>query len=151
MSKYPFDIILWELCLTGHLPPHYNDKLLQSRDLISAWNLHMQRFFNSSWVICLDESMSICIISGHVQDGFSVHTSFIHLSMKITLLAVVGLVSCFLLNFLNEQIIIESSVQWNSHNLARQMDYFCICSISYFWTGNYVVLDSGFCVHEALI
>lgn len=114
-------------------------------------NLHMATCFHSSWVIFLDESMSICIISGHVQDGFSVHASFIHLSMNITLLAVVRLVSCFLLNFLREKIILEGAVQWNSHNLARQLDYFCICSISYFQTGTYVVLDSGFCVLEAFI
>ena len=41
------------------MPTRYVEKFWQVRDLISAFNSHMAAIFASSWVICLDESMSI--------------------------------------------------------------------------------------------
>ena len=39
-------------------PPTFRDKFWQIRDLISAWNEHMQTIFVAAWALCLDESMS---------------------------------------------------------------------------------------------
>eukprot|EP00804_Cyclotella_cryptica_P001276 CCRYP_012746-RA/>CCRYP_012746-RA protein AED:0.11 eAED:0.05 QI:0/0/0/1/0/0/2/0/143 len=47
-----------ELYLTWRLPPQFANKFWQVRDLVIAFNSHMASIFFSSWVICLDESMS---------------------------------------------------------------------------------------------
>jgi hypothetical protein len=59
MSKQQFYIIMRELRLTGRLPPCFADKFWQVRELVAAFNTHIASIFVSSWVICLDKSMSI--------------------------------------------------------------------------------------------
>ena len=59
MSRWRYLALTLALRLTTKPPPSFRDKFWQIRDLISAWNKHMQAIFVAAWALCLDESMSI--------------------------------------------------------------------------------------------
>ena len=40
--------------------PTFWDKFWEARDMITTFNKHMAKIFLVAWVVCLDESMSIC-------------------------------------------------------------------------------------------
>jgi hypothetical protein len=58
MSKRRFEDILKCLRFTNSEPPPYRDRFHFIRQLIDRWNDNMSNVFKSSWVSCLDESMS---------------------------------------------------------------------------------------------
>lgn len=59
MSYNRFMDILSCLGYTMSSPPNFVDKFWEIRDLVKAWNANMKEVFVPSWVSCLDESMSI--------------------------------------------------------------------------------------------
>ena len=59
MSRRCYLAITSALQFTTQPPPSFRDKVWQIRDLILAWNEHMQTIFVAAWALCLDESMSI--------------------------------------------------------------------------------------------
>ena len=59
MTGWKFDQITSSLRLTNVPPPSYRDKFHKVRALIAAWNKHMTECFIPGWVSCLDESMSV--------------------------------------------------------------------------------------------
>ena len=59
MHRDRFNDILSALAFTNENPPTWKDKFWEVRQMIAAWNTHMTEIFQSSWVSCLDESMSI--------------------------------------------------------------------------------------------
>ena len=60
MSKRRFGTITKELqFMDDDEPPIYVDKFWQVRQMIEAWNRNMAAIFFATWVICLNESMSI--------------------------------------------------------------------------------------------
>ena len=59
MSKRRFNAITRELRFTNTNPPSYVDIFWKIFQMLKAWNDHMTYIFLASWVICLDESMSI--------------------------------------------------------------------------------------------
>ena len=59
MTFKRFEAIRRCLGYTNHLKPSFVDRFWEVRAMIDHWNGHMKRIFSSSWVSCLDESMSI--------------------------------------------------------------------------------------------
>ena len=108
MARHRFDKILAALNFTDEEPPDYRDKFWEIRQLLREWNNHMHETFIPSWVSCLDESMSICLIDGLAQDGYFVPISHIHLVTSTTQLLVGFPGYCMLLNFGREKIIQEN-------------------------------------------
>jgi len=55
-----FDSILTSLTFTKELlpPPTYTDRVWEVRELLDNWNWYVSQEFLSSWISCLDESMS---------------------------------------------------------------------------------------------
>jgi hypothetical protein len=123
MSRRPFKIILRELCFTGKLPPWFTDKFWQVRQLISAFNKHMATFFCSSWVICLDESMSLSIWQNRwaCLGLIFVPQNHTHLVMSTILYVVSCLVSCSLLSLLRVVIDLEQLVMQSLINMIRHV------------------------------
>jgi hypothetical protein len=58
MALKRFEAILIALAYTDETPPLYQDRFWEVRQIITAWNKNMSDIFTSSWVSCLDESMS---------------------------------------------------------------------------------------------
>ena len=59
MSGWRFQEILRNLCFTDREPPTYHNRFWEVRQMIEVWNSWMAENFVSSWINCLDESMSI--------------------------------------------------------------------------------------------
>ena len=59
MSGRRFEAITVALTLTNEKAPTFNDDFWEVRQMIEQWNNNMSKLFVSSWVTCLDESMSI--------------------------------------------------------------------------------------------
>jgi Transposase IS4 len=59
ISGNRFNSILAAIEYTDDNPPPYNDRFHHIRSLVDAWNKNMQEHFVCSWVACLDESMSV--------------------------------------------------------------------------------------------
>ncbi len=59
MSRKRFKIITRELRFTDCNKPPFLDRFWEVRQMVIEWNRNMAAVFSSSWVICLDESMSI--------------------------------------------------------------------------------------------
>ena len=151
MSKRRFDIITRELRLTGRIPPRFKDPFWQVRDLLKAWNDNMAAFFRSSWVICVDESMSIWhnrwTCPGWIFCPHKPHP--IGNEYKMGCCALSGV------------MFVIALLEGKDHSPelgAEEFDeYGKTCGLllrmlkSYFGTAKYIVLDSGFCVLKALV
>lgn len=59
MSGRRFEMITNALQFTDETAPTFEDKFWEVRQMINKWNKNMTKMFHSSWVTCLDESMSI--------------------------------------------------------------------------------------------
>ena len=59
MSGRRFSDITAALSFTADDPPQYKDPFWEIRSIIKAWNQNMSEKFSSAWINCLDESMSI--------------------------------------------------------------------------------------------
>jgi len=59
MSLRRFESILINLVLTSKEPPEYKDPFWEVREMVERWNENMREVFSPSWIVCLDESMSI--------------------------------------------------------------------------------------------
>ncbi len=59
MTKNRFDNITRELRFTKANKPTFVDRIWEVRQLIDEWNKNMASIFIPSWILCLDESMSI--------------------------------------------------------------------------------------------
>ena len=151
MSRRRFDLITKSLSYTDAYAPNYRDKYWQVRQMLQAFNAHMASIFSSSWVICLDESMSIwhnkftcpgwiyCPRKPHPY-GNEYHTA-----------------SCGKSHILFSLELVEgkdhpSQLQTEFDNLGGKTVGLLLRMLkSYFATGKYVVLDSGFCVLKGIV
>ena len=59
MSRWRYLAMILALRFTIQPPPSFRVKFWQIRDLILAWNEHMQAILVAAWALCLNESMSI--------------------------------------------------------------------------------------------
>ena len=118
--------------------------------MTAAFNEHIKNIFLASWVICLDESMSIwhirwtCpgwVFCPHKPHPFGneYHTACCGMS---GILISVELVK-------GKDHLQQIKEKWSE--LGHTIGLLMRLLSSYFATGRYVVLDSGFCVLQALI
>ena len=151
MSRRRFDLITRYLTYTDVVAPSYRDKYWQIRQMLQAFNDNMARIFTSSWVICLDESMSIwhnkftcpgwiyCPRKSHPY-GNEYHTA-----------------CCGKSNILFSLELVEgkdrpSQLPSDFDDLGGKTVGLLLRMLkSYFATGKYVVLDSGFCVLKGIV
>jgi hypothetical protein len=151
MSKRRFDLITKSLTYTDAYAPIYRDKYWQVRQMLQAFNANMASIFSCSWVICLDESMSIwhnkftcpgwiyCPRKPHPY-GNEYHTA-----------------SCGKSHILFSLELVEGKdhppqLQTEFDNLGGKTVGLLLRMLkSYFATGKYVVLDSGFCVLKGIV
>ena len=150
MSRRRYLAITAALRFTTKPPPSFRDKFWQIREMIASWNEHMQAVFVSAWALCLDESMSIWnnrwTCPGWVfcprkpwPFGNEYHTACCGLS---------GIM--FVMEMVEgkdhpPQVVPRYSELGKTTGLLMRMLQ------SYFSTGRYVILDSGFCVLKALV
>lgn len=148
-----FRIVTENLRFTDVERPAYTDKFWEIRQLVDCWNNNMRKNFVSRWINCLDESMMIwfnkwtcpgwifCPRKPHPY-GNEWHS-----------------MCCGLSSILFVVLLVEGKDR--SAERPRDRDRFgamsktaslllTLCA-SIFATGKVVILDSGFCVLEALI
>ena len=152
MSKRRFNAITFEIRFTTTNPPPYVDKFWQIRQMVMAWNYHMNSIFLASWEICLDKSMSIwhiiwtcpvwifCPRNPH-KFGDEWHNACCELS---GILFVVELVEGKAHPRQAGPLEFEDLGGKTVGLLLRMMKI-------YFATDRYVIIDSGFCVLKGLI
>jgi hypothetical protein len=58
MSRNRFENILSAIVYTDHNPPPYKDRFWEVRQMLDAWNNNMNARFVPSWINVIDESMS---------------------------------------------------------------------------------------------
>ena len=150
MSRARFDAITKHLTFTNVNPPSYRDRFWEVRQMIKAWNDNMAAIFLASWALCLDESMSIwhnrwtcpgwvfCPRKPHPL-GNEYHTACCALS---GIMFVIELV---------EGKDHPRQLEMMYDNLGKTVGLMLRCLQSYFASGRYVILDSGFCVLKGII
>jgi hypothetical protein len=150
MSRRRILAITSALQFTLKQPPSFRDKFWQIWDLILAWNKHMRTIFSALWALCLDKSISIwfsqwtcpgwvfCPCKPH-PFGNEYHTA-----------------CCGLPGIMFSMEMVEgkdhppqAAERWNK--LGKMSGLFLRMLASYFSTGWYIVLDSGFCILKALV
>ena len=150
MSKRRFDSITKHLTFTNVNPPSYRDRIWEVRQMIKAWNDNMAAMFLAGWALCLDESMSIwhnrwtcpgwvfCPRKPHPY-GNEYHSACCALS---GIMFVIELV---------EGKDHPSQLTVAYEHLGKTVGLMLRCLQSYFASGRYVILDSGFCVLKGII
>jgi hypothetical protein len=149
MSFKRFQVITSCLVFTQDNPPAFRDKFWQIREMVREWNKIMKEFI-SGWVICLYESMSSWLnrwtCPGWIfcprkprPFGNEWHTACCGLSgIMFSIEWVEG-------KDRPPEINMQHSENGKTTGLLLRMLQ------TYFWTGKYVMLDSGFCVLKAII
>ncbi len=131
-------------------PPSFQDKFWQVWDLISTWNEHMRTIFSAAWALCLDESMLIWfnrwtfpgwVFCPHKPHPFGneYHTACCGLSGIMFSMEMVE----------RKDHPPQVAERWSK--LGKTMGLLLRMLATYFSTGWYVVLDSGFCILKSLI
>ena len=150
MSRRRYLAITSALRFTTKPAPSFRDKFWQIRDLILVWNEHMAAIFSTAWALCLDESMSIwnnkwtcpgwvfCPRKPH-PFGNEYHTA-----------------CCGVSGIMFSMEMVEgkdhpSEIFENYNSLGKTAGLLMRMLTSYFSTGRYVILDSGFCVLTGLV
>ncbi|MBM4179814.1 MAG: hypothetical protein FJ211_10875, partial [Ignavibacteria bacterium] len=150
MGKKRFHVIGRNLAFTDVPPPTYVDRFWQIRQMIHAWNEHMANIFLAAWIVCLDESMSIwhtrwtcpgwvfCPRKPH-PFGNEYHSACCGIS---TIMFVIEMV---------EGKDAPALLRRPYEAMGKTAGLLLRMLSSYFGTGRYIVLDSGFCVLKALV
>jgi hypothetical protein len=150
MLRRHFLAITSELRLTLKQPPLFQDKFWKIWDLILMWNKHMCTIFSAAWALCLDELMSIwfnqwtcprlvfCPRKPH-RFGNEYHTA-----------------CCGLSGIMFSMEMVEGkdhpphvAERWSE--LGKTTGLLLQMLATYFSTGWYIVLNSGFCIFKSLI
>ena len=152
MSKNRFDCITRELRFTNINKPTFVDCIWEVRQMIAAWNANMAAVFVPSWILCLDESMSIwfsmftcpgwvfCPRKPH-PFGNEYHTVCCGLSGVMTSIELVE----------GKDRPQEIGAPEYEDLGGKTVGLLLRLLKNYFGSARYVVLDSGFCVLKALI
>lgn len=152
MSARRFNEILEVHTLFARTFPTYTDRFFHVREFIMAWNDNMAEVFEAAWIVCLDESMSLWTnmftCPGFIfcprkpwETGNEYHT-----------------IACGTTGILFAVEIVEGKDRPKELGTPR-FDYIAgkttgllLRLTRTIWnTGRVVILDSGFCVLEAII
>jgi hypothetical protein len=150
MTKKRFCVIDQNLIFTDVPPLNFIDKFWQVRQMICAWSKNMAQTFVAAWIVCLDMSMSIwhskwtcpgwvfCPRKPH-PFGNEYHSACCGIS---TILFVIEMVEG---KNAPDLLCRPYKAMGKTAGLLLRM------LSSYFGTGRYIVLDSGFCVLKAIV
>ena len=148
MSSRRFEEILQALRLTDRNSPPFKDRFWEVRQLIETWNKHTQKHFSPSWISCLDESMSIWFnkysCPGWIFCPRKPHpfgNEYHSICCGIT-----GIM--FAIEMVEGK---DAPAELRVSSKAKTSALLLRLCKSIYGTGKIVVLDSGFCVLEALI
>jgi hypothetical protein len=151
MSKKRFDDIVQSLRFTHVEPPPYRDKFHQIRQMIAMWNTHMMDVFVASWVSCLDESMSVWTRKWTCPGFMFVPRKPHPMGNEY------HSICCGLSGIMYAIELVEGKDHPKERPKADYDDkgktaglLLRLCK-SLFGTGKVVILDSGFCVLQAII
>lgn len=151
MSQKRFERLIQHFRLTDPNPPTFRDRFWEVRCLLAAWRANMAAFFLPAWIVCLDESMSIwhsrwtcpgwvfCPRKPH-PFGNEYHT-----------------ICCGLSGILFDFEIVEGKDHPTELPPPEFSGFGATAGLllrltkSIHNTARYVVLDSGFCVLQALV
>ena len=150
MSQWRNDLITKYLSYTDTSTPSYQDKYWQVQHMLHAFNENMANKFSSLWVMCLHESMPIrhnkficpgwlyCPCKPHPYDVNEYHTAC---QAKSNILFSLELVE-------GKDCPLQLTTEFD--NIGGKT-IFVLCMLkSYFATGKYIVLDSGFCILKGI-
>ena len=152
MSYSRFEAITKALRYTDTPIPQYQDKFCEVRDLIHAWNQHMKNIFIPSWMSCLDESMSSWTRKWTCPGFMYVPRKPHPMGNEYHSIA------CGLSGIMFAIELVEGKDAPNELKNSREFKdegktagtLLRLCK-GIFSTGKVVILDSGFCVLEAII
>ena len=88
MVTQQMELLDQHISFTDKDAPAFIDKFWEIWQMLEAWHSNMPSFFIFSWIVCLDESMSIWKSRFTCPDGFSVIASLISLAICTTLFVV---------------------------------------------------------------
>jgi hypothetical protein len=149
MSRSRFESIMNALTYTNVSPPLYKDKFFQIRPLVKAWNEHMSTTFLPSWVSCLDESMSPWTSRWTCPGWMFVPRKPHPMGNEYHTIA------CAVSGILYQMEMVEGRDQPREvtvqHDEQGKTDGLLLRLTTPIWaTGKVVILDSGFCVLNAI-
>ena len=139
------------LCFTDCDPPSYQDKFWEVRQMIAEWNKNMREQFSPSWISCLDESMSIWYSRWTCPGWMFVPRKPHPFGNEY------HSISCGISTIMYGIELVEGKDEppekatpkfTEKGKTASLLLRLCECIFS---SGRVVVLDSGFCVLQALI
>ncbi len=137
------------LVFTSEQPPALSDKFWQIREMVSAWNTNMKDFI-AGWVLCLDESMSIWL-NRWTCPGWIFFPQKPHPFRNEYHTACYGLLGILFSIELVEGKNAPPEIQVQHAEHGKTTGLLLRMLTTYFYTGKYVILDSGFCVLKGII
>ena len=151
MSLSRFEAILRNLGYTNVEKPKFVDKFWEVRQMIEQWNVHMREIFSPSWVSCLDESMSIWFSKWTCPGWMFVPRKPHPYGNEY------HSIGCGLSGILYQIELVEGKDEppvykkEKKHPKGNTTGLLLRLTKSLYGTGKVVVLDSGFCVLQALL
>ena len=153
MSKKRFEDILAAISYTSREPPAFVDRFWEVREMLAAFNDHCAEVFRCSWVACLDESMSIWFNKWTCPGWMMVPRKPHPFGNEY------HSINCGLCGFLFGLELQEGKdapkelrhVNSDTNKHGKTCGLLLRLCKSLYFTGKIVVLDSGFCVLQALV
>ena len=154
MSMRRSEAILGALSFTKRQPPVYKDRFWEVREMMDAFNNHMADIFKCGWVACLDESMSIWF-NKWTCPGWMMVPRKPHPFGNEYHTICCGLCGWLFAMSIQEGKDAPKERRGEHGETERRHGKTCalllrLCKSLYF-SGKVVVLDSGFCVLQALV
>ena len=151
MSRNRFNFILSKIAFHKIDPPPFRDKFWLVRELIDAWNFNMDVVFSSSWISCLDESMSIWT-NAFTCPGFMMVPRKPHPFGNEYHTICCGLSGImFQIELVEGKDAPVERGQPEHNEMGKTVGLLLRLTKPLRGTGKVVILDSGFCVLKALI
>lgn len=149
MSKNRFNLILSLMDFTTGDPPGHRDKFWSIRLLLHAWNSNMDQNFSAGWISCLDESM-MAWTAKYSCPGFMYVPRKPHPFGNEF-----HTIGCGVSGVLYRMEIVEGKDQPAQHvpqfsEKGKTAGLLLRLTKPIHSTGRVVVLDSGFCVLQAI-
>ena len=136
------------LVLTSAQPPAFRDKFWRIWEMVREWNFNIKEFI-AGWVICLDESMSIWL-NRRTCPGWIFCPRKPHPFRNEWHTACCGMSGVMISTELVEGKDAPPDIQVRNAEHGKTTGLFLRMLTTYYYTGTYVVLDSGFCVLKVM-